>query len=70
MFRHAVIQADDGRAVPIMIMEPICIIPELERKGYGKILLDYSVARATELGCGALCFEGNIDFYKISIQRC
>lgn len=25
--------------------------------------LDYSLEKATELGCGALCFEGNIDFY-------
>lgn len=63
MFMHAVVQTDDGRAVPIMTMGPICIAPELKRKGYGKILLDYSVARAAELGCGALCFEGNIDFY-------
>lgn len=63
MFMHAVIQADDGRVVPIMTMGPICIAPELKRKGYGKILLDYSVAKAAELGCGALCFEGNIDFY-------
>ena len=28
-----------------------------------KILLDYSLEKAKELGCGALCFEGNIDFY-------
>ena len=25
--------------------------------------LDYSLQKAAELGCGALCFEGNIDFY-------
>ncbi|MDY3727518.1 MAG: N-acetyltransferase [Wujia sp.] len=25
--------------------------------------LDYSLEKAAELGCGALCFEGNIDFY-------
>ena len=28
-----------------------------------KILLDYSLEKAKELGCGAVCFEGNIDFY-------
>ncbi|MBR0519270.1 N-acetyltransferase [bacterium] len=63
MFMRAVIKADDGRNIPIMAMGPICIIPELQRKGYGKILLDYSIEKAKALGCGALCFEGNIDFY-------
>ena len=63
MFMHAVIQADDGREIPIMTMGPICIAPKLQRQGLGKILLDYSLARAAELGCGALCFEGNIGFY-------
>lgn len=46
-----------------MTMGPICIRNEYKRKGYGKILLDYSLEKAAELGCGALCFEGNIDFY-------
>ena len=63
MFMRAVIRADDGRAIPIMTMGPICITPERKRKGYGKLLLDYSLEKAAELGCGALCFEGNIDFY-------
>ncbi len=63
MFMRAVIQADDGRDIPILTMGPICIANELKRQGYGKILLDYSMKQATALGCGALCFEGNIDFY-------
>jgi len=63
MFMRATIKADDGRDVPIMTMGPICICPEFKRKGYGKILLDYSLNKAAQLGCGALCFEGNIDFY-------
>lgn len=63
MFMRATITADDGRSIPIMTMGPICIKNEYKRKGYGKILLDYSLEKAAELGCGALCFEGNIDFY-------
>jgi len=63
MFMRAVIRADDGREIPIMTMGPICITPELQGQGYGKILLDYSLEKAAELGCGALCFEGNINFY-------
>ena len=63
MFMRTTIKADDGRNIPIMTMGPICIKNEYKRKGYGKILLDYSLEKAAELGCGALCFEGNIDFY-------
>ncbi len=63
MFMRAVIKADDGRSIPIMTMGPICISNEHKRKGFGKILLDYSLEKAMELGCGAVCFEGNIDFY-------
>jgi len=63
VFLRAVIQADDGREIPIMTMGPICITPELQGQGYGKILLDHSLEKAAELGCGAVCFEGNIGFY-------
>ena len=63
LFMRAAIKADDGSDLPIMTMGPICISPELQGQGYGKILLDYSLEKAAELGCGALCFEGNINFY-------
>lgn len=63
VFVKAKISADDGRVIPIMTMGPICIANELKRHGYGKMLLDYSLEQAKKFGCGALCFEGNIDFY-------
>ena len=63
MFMETVIEADDGRTIPVLTMGPICITPKLKRKGYGKIILDYSLEKATELGYGAVLFEGNIDFY-------
>ena len=64
MFMRTVINSDDGRDIPVLTMGPICITPELKRKGYGKILLDYSLKKATEQGFGAVLFEGNIDFYS------
>ena len=63
IFVKAVINADDSRTIPIVIMGSICITPELKRKGYGKILLDYSLDKAARMGFGAVCIEGNIDFY-------
>ena len=63
MFMRTIIESDDGRTIPVLTMGPICVTPELKRKGYGKILLDYSLEKATALGYGAVLFEGNIDFY-------
>lgn len=63
VFVKAFIDCDDGSKLPIMTMGPICIAPKYKRKGYGKILLDYSLQKAKKYGCKALCFEGNIDFY-------
>ena len=62
-FVKAEIKADDGRIIPILTMGPICIANKLKRQGFGKLLLDYSLKKATEMGFGAVCFEGNIDFY-------
>ena len=63
IFMKTVINSDDGRDIEVLTMGPICITPELKRQGYGKILLDYSLEKAAELGFGAVLFEGNIDFY-------
>ena len=63
MFMRTVIDADDGRTVPVLMMGPICIANDLKRQGYGKKLLDYSLEKATEMGFGAVLFEGNIGFY-------
>ena len=63
MFMRTVINADDGRVIPVLTMGPIGITPELKRHGYGKKLLDYSLAQAAAMGFGAVLFEGNIGFY-------
>lgn len=63
MYSKAEIRADDGRKIPIMTFGPISILPEYKRKGYGKKLLDDSMEQAKAMGAGALCIEGNIDFY-------
>lgn len=63
VFAKTVIEADDGRVIDVLTMGPICITPKLKRQGYGKILLDYTVEKAKEMGFGAVLFEGNIDFY-------
>jgi len=63
MFMRTIIEADDGRVIPVLTMGPIGITPELKRRGLGKALLDNSLERAAALGYGAVLFEGNIGFY-------
>ena len=60
---HASITTDDGGTLPIITLGPIGIHPDYKRQGYGKALLDYVLAKAAAMGFGAMCFEGNIDFY-------
>ena len=63
MFMKTIIKSDDGRDIQVLTMGPICITPDLKRKGFGKILLDYSLEQAAKLNFGAVLFEGNINFY-------
>ena len=63
MFMKTHIDADDGSRIEVLTMGPIGITPELKRQGYGKILLDYSLEKAREMGFSAVLFEGNIGFY-------
>lgn len=63
MYMRAAITANDGREIPIMTFGPISIHPDLQRRGLGKHLLETSMEKALALGAGALCIEGNLDFY-------
>lgn len=64
MFMKTIIEADDGRTVPVLTMGPIGIAPERKRQGYGKRLLDFCLEKARDMGFGAVLFEGNIGFYS------
>lgn len=63
VFVRALIQADNGRKIPVAAMGPICIAPEYQRQGFGTVLLDASLERARAFGIKAVCFEGDIGFY-------
>ena len=63
MCMKAQLTLDNGGVLPIMTLGPIGIHPDYKRQGYGKALLDFTLQKAAEKGFGAVCFEGNIDFY-------
>ena len=63
MCMKAQLTLDSGGVLPIMTLGPIGIHPDYKRQGYGKALLDFTLEKAAAMGFGAVCFEGNIDFY-------
>ena len=63
MYVRSAIHADDGGVIPVMTFGPISIAPDLQRQGYGTVLLRESMRRAALLGAGALAIEGSIGFY-------
>ncbi len=63
VFVKATIITDDDKPIPVLTLGPICIANEYKRQGYGKLLLDFSLEKATLYGAGAVCLEGNMDFY-------
>ena len=63
MYSKAEIIADDGSSIQAWTFGPISIHPDYKRKGYGLKLLLHSMEKASEMGIGVLCMEGNIDFY-------
>lgn len=64
MYAHAKIKSDNGKLIPVMTFGPFSIHPEEQGKGYGGILLQYSIIEAKKLGAKAVAITGNIDFYK------
>ena len=63
MYAWSKIDSKDGQKIKIMTFGPICIHPDYQRQGYGKILLDYSMEKAKKMGAGCLLIFGNVNFY-------
>lgn len=50
---------ESGEEKDILTFGPVCIVPEYQRKGYGKKLLEYSFEKAIELGYDVIVIFGN-----------
>lgn len=47
----------------VLCMGPFCILPEYQKKGIGKMLLNYSLEKAKTLGYKGVIIFGNPDYY-------
>ena len=59
----AAVDGSANRHLKMMTFGPISVRPDLQRQGIGKMLLDYAMERAREMGGGCLAMCGNIRFY-------
>lgn len=58
MYTKAKLTAEDGREKAILTFGPFCILPEQQRKGYGKQLMEYSFAHAKVMGYDTIVIFG------------
>lgn len=63
MYSRAVIEADNGQTIPILIFGPVSVLPEMQGKGYGSAIIYYTLNKAAELRYGAVAITGNPDYY-------
>lgn len=63
MYCRAVLKDEKGSIKPVLTMGPLCVLPEFQRRGIGKALLEYTFARAAELGYDVVINFGNPDNY-------
>lgn len=63
MYSRAEIQADNGQIVPILVFGPVSVLPEMQGKGYGNIIIRHTLNKAAELGYGVVAITGNPAYY-------
>ncbi len=59
MYSKAKLVDETGVEKIILTFGPVCILPEYQRKGYGKMLMEYSFEQAVSLGYDTIVIFGN-----------
>ncbi|QAA32206.1 GNAT family N-acetyltransferase [Clostridium manihotivorum] len=60
---NAVVEIPDGRKLQVLDFGPISVLPQLQRQGVGKTLIQAMINNAKELGYGAIIFFGRPEYY-------
>lgn len=63
MYTKATLIDETGGEKEILTFGPVCVLPEHQRKGYGKLLMEHSFAQAIALGYDVIVIFGNPDNY-------
>ena len=63
MYTKAVLTDGAGSQKDILTFGPVCIEPEYQRRGYGKLLMEYSFEQARSLGYDVIVIFGSPSNY-------
>ncbi|HRV98342.1 MAG TPA: N-acetyltransferase, partial [Aminobacteriaceae bacterium] len=63
MYTKTLLVDESGEEKNILTFGPVCIVPEYQRKGYGKRLMERSFERAVALGYDVIVIFGNPNNY-------
>ncbi|WP_295085962.1 N-acetyltransferase [Ruminococcus sp.] len=63
MYCKSILRDENGNEKKIVTMGPLCVLPEYQRKGYGKALLEYTFKIASDMGYDTVINFGNPDNY-------
>ena len=66
MYTKAKLVDESGEEKEILTFGPVCIIPECQRMGYGKMLMEHSFDQAVALGYDVIVIFGNPNNYVSS----
>lgn len=58
------IKKDNGKVEKVLIFGPVSVLPDYQKKGYGKAIINYTLKRAEKLGYAGVFIVGNPDYYK------
>ncbi len=71
MYTKAKLVDETGEEKEILTFGPLCIAPEHQRKGYGKMLMAHSFEKATEMGYDVVVIFGSpANYVSSGFQSC
>lgn len=70
MYTKSKLVDEAGEEKEILTFGPVSILPEYQRKGYGKMLMEHSFKKASEMGCEAIVIFGSPANYVSSGFQC
>jgi len=59
MYTKTRLTGESGEEKEILTFDPVCILPEYQRMGYGKMLMEHSFEKAAALGYDVIVIFGN-----------